>query len=87
MNNLRTIFGKNLKKHRKEKGLSQEGLAELCGLHRTYISDVECFRRNISLDNIEKISNALNMKACVLLIEDGSKNGLLLLEDLNESND
>ncbi len=48
------VFGTNLKKYRTEKKLSQEKFAELCGLHRTYISDVECFRRSISLENIRK---------------------------------
>ena len=43
------VFGTNLKKYRNEKKLSQEKFAELCGLHRTYSSDVECFRRSISL--------------------------------------
>ena len=40
------VFGKNLKKHRRMMGVSQERFAELCGLHRTYISDIECFQRN-----------------------------------------
>ena len=55
------VFGTNLKKYRTEKKLSQEKFAELCGLHRTYISDVECFRRSISLENIQKIADALEM--------------------------
>ena len=47
------VFGSNVRKYRTEKGISQEKFAELCGLHRTYISDIECFRRSISLDNIQ----------------------------------
>lgn len=43
------VFGTNLKKYRTEQGLSQEKFAEMCGLHRTYISDIECFTRNVSL--------------------------------------
>ena len=49
------VFGSNVRKYRTEKKISQEKFAELCGLHRTYISDIECFRRSISLDNIQKI--------------------------------
>lgn len=54
-------FGKVVRKLRQEKLLSQEKLADLCGLHRTYIGDVELGKRNISLENIEKISNALDI--------------------------
>ena len=53
------IFGTNLRKYRKQAGVSQEKFAEMCGLHRTYISDIECFRRSISLENIQKIADAL----------------------------
>lgn len=59
--NLMHIFATNVKKYRIEKGLSQEALAELAGLHRTYVSAVERERRNISIDNIENIANALNI--------------------------
>lgn len=61
--NLMHIFATNVKKYRIEKGLSQEALAELAGLHRTYVSAVERERRNISIDNIENIANALNIDA------------------------
>ena len=63
------VFGTNLKKYRTEKKLSQEKFAELCGLHRTYISDIECFRRSISLDNIQKIADALEIDTYKLFIE------------------
>lgn len=43
------VFGTNLKKYREEKNISQEKFAEMAGLHRTYISDVERFQRSISL--------------------------------------
>lgn len=64
------VFGTNLRRYRKEKGLSQEKFAELCGLHRTYISDIECFQRNISLENIQKIANALEIESYKLLIKE-----------------
>lgn len=60
------IFGNNVKKYRKLNNMSQETLAELSGLHRTYISDIERYQRSISLNNIEKIANALNIKPAKL---------------------
>lgn len=68
--NIVKVFGTNLRKFRKEKGYSQEKLAELCGLHRTYISDIECFTRNISIENVQKIANALEIKAYKLFLEE-----------------
>lgn len=64
------VFGTNVRKYRTEKKISQEKFAELCGLHRTYISDVECFRRSIALDNIQKIADALEIDTYKLFIED-----------------
>ena len=65
------IFATNVKTYRIEKNLSQEKLAELSGLHRTYISAIERERRNISIDNIEKISQALDIDAYLLLKKKG----------------
>lgn len=64
------VFGTNVRKYRTAKGVSQEKFAELCGLHRTYISDIECFRRSISLDNIQKIADALGVETHRLFLED-----------------
>ena len=64
------VFGTNLKKYRTQKGLSQEKFAEKCGLHRTYISDIECFRRSISLENIQRIADALEIEAYQLFIDE-----------------
>ncbi len=69
------VFGNNVRKYRKEKCLSQEKFAELCGLHRTYISDIECYRRSISLDNIQKIADALGIKTFLLFVEGDENNG------------
>ena len=63
------VFGTNVKKFRTEKKISQEKFAELCNLHRTYISDIECFRRSISLENIQKIADALGIETYKLFVE------------------
>lgn len=70
---IRKVFGDNLRQTRMNKGLSQEKFAELCGLHRTYISDIECYQRNVSIDNINKISTALNIETYKLFIETEDK--------------
>lgn len=62
------LFGKNIKKYRLQSKLSQEKLGELTGLHRTYISDIERGLRSISLNNIEKLSKALNVEIYKLFI-------------------
>lgn len=54
-------FGKNIQLFRKEKNISQEKLAELAGLHRTYIGMIERGEKNITLKNIYKISIALKI--------------------------
>lgn len=55
------LFGQAIRGLRQEKNISQEAFADMCGLHRTYISDVELGKRNVSLENIEKIANALDI--------------------------
>jgi transcriptional regulator with XRE-family HTH domain len=64
---LRRKFADNLRKVRLEKGLSQEALADLAGLHRTYIGSVERGERNISIDNIERLAEALGCRVTDLL--------------------
>ncbi|AFY49464.1 putative transcriptional regulator with C-terminal CBS domains [Nostoc sp. PCC 7524] len=54
-------FGRYVRKRRRELDLSQEELAEKAELHRTYISSIESGKCNVSLDNIERIANALNI--------------------------
>ena len=55
-------FGGRVRKFRKEKGLSQEQLAFKANLHRTYIGRIERAEKNITLINIEKIANALEVE-------------------------
>lgn len=70
MTPIRLILSKNMKKYRGIVDISQEELAYRCGLHRTYISDVERCNRNISIDNIEKIAIALSVSPADLLKEE-----------------
>lgn len=55
-------FGAAVRTLRKERGISQEELAHLSGLHRTYITDIERGARNVSLKNIERISQAVGLQ-------------------------
>ncbi|MBQ9868644.1 MAG: helix-turn-helix transcriptional regulator [Ruminococcus sp.] len=63
------VFGTNLRSVRNQKGISQEKLAEISGLHRTYISDIERFQRSISLENIQRIADALGIETYKLFID------------------
>lgn len=67
----------NLKKYRNAIGLSQEAFADKAGLHRTYISAIECEKRSISLDNVQKIADALEIDTYLLFIDDNFKGGVL----------
>jgi transcriptional regulator with XRE-family HTH domain len=66
----RLLLARNLRSLRLEKKLSQEALADLAGLHRTYIGSVERGERNVSVDNIQRISEALSVKPRDLLTDD-----------------
>ena len=63
------VFGTNLRKYRKIKGFSQEKFAEITGLHRTYISDIERFQRSIALENVQKIADALEVETYKMFVE------------------
>lgn len=58
----RSLFGKRVRLLRKQAGLSQEGLAEAAGLHRTYVSSVERGQRNVGLDNIVRLARVLEVE-------------------------
>ena len=62
------VFGTNVKRYRQVLGISQEAFAEKCGLHRTYISAIECYRRSISLENIQRIADALEIETYKLFL-------------------
>jgi transcriptional regulator with XRE-family HTH domain len=72
MSALLRALGHAIRQVREDRNLSQERLAELAGLHRTYVSSVEQGRRNLSAENIHKIAKALgvSMTELVQLCED-----------------
>jgi transcriptional regulator with XRE-family HTH domain len=57
----RLAFGQAVRRLRQAKGVSQEKLAELAGIHRTYIGDVERGTRNVALINMTKLAAALGL--------------------------
>ncbi len=66
-NDPRALFGKRVRALRRERGLSQEKLAELANLHRNYVGGVERGERNIGLLNIVALAQALKVKPARLL--------------------
>ncbi len=66
MKDINYVFGKNVRFHRLKRGISQEKLAELADLHRTYIGAIERGERNVSLRNVQKIAFALDVPIIVL---------------------
>ena len=64
---MRLRFGRNVARVRGLRGLSQEQLAQECGLHRTYIGSVERGERNLSLVNIWRIASGLDVHPKELL--------------------
>jgi transcriptional regulator with XRE-family HTH domain len=65
----RLAFGKAVRRLRLARGVSQEGLAELADIHRTYIGDVERGKRNIALVNMSRIAMALRMPLSRVIAE------------------
>ena len=63
----RRRVAENLRRLRKERGLSQEAMAELAEFHRTYVSQLERCVTNISLDGLERLANALHVDVLDLL--------------------
>ena len=67
MKSIKVLLGENIKIFRLEANLSQEQLADLSSLHRTYIGSIERGERNVSLENIVHIAKSLNVTAADLL--------------------
>ena len=68
------LFGENVRKYRRLLNISQEELAHRADLHRTYIGMIERAEKNITLVNIEKIANALEVKIEDLLKQSNNGN-------------
>lgn len=64
---LRMTFAKNVRLYRIKLGWSQERLADECQLDRTFIGTLERGTRNVSIDNVDRISNALQLPPIELL--------------------
>lgn len=65
----RELLARNMRRRREELGISQEKLAELSDLHRTYVSSVERKQRNIGIDGLERIARGLRVSVAELLKE------------------
>lgn len=73
---IQILFGQAIRKFRSEKHISQEAFADMCGLHRTYISDIERGLRNVSIENIDKMAQALHMNISDIFREVEKNDGI-----------
>jgi DNA-binding XRE family transcriptional regulator len=64
---IQEVFGTALRKRRNELGLSQEATADLAGMSRSYIVEVEAGKRNIAATNMEKLADAVDKPLWELL--------------------
>jgi transcriptional regulator with XRE-family HTH domain len=67
------ILADNIRAFRRARGISQEELADMCGLHRTYIGSVERGERNVSLSTLEVLAHALGVTVPRLLTKGSTK--------------
>ncbi|HAW7907177.1 TPA: helix-turn-helix transcriptional regulator [Escherichia coli] len=71
---IKEILAENVREYRNTNNLSQEQLAEISGLHRTYIGSVERKERNVTLSTLIFLSKAMNVSVPDLLTKQESKN-------------
>jgi transcriptional regulator with XRE-family HTH domain len=67
------LVGRNVKGYREKMGISQEKLADIAGLHRTYITQVEQGKRNLTVNNVFRLAEALEIEPNLLLVKDSWK--------------
>ena len=72
---LRQILADNIRTYRKSKRISQEQLADMCNLHRTYVGSVERRERNVTLSTLEIFAAVLEVEVPILLTNKAFKNG------------
>jgi transcriptional regulator with XRE-family HTH domain len=84
---LKQIFIANLKKFRKEEGISQMKLAEQCGTSPSYIGEIEIGRKFPSIEMIDKIAAALQLEPYRLFVDEAAKNNDFSLEITKFLND
>lgn len=72
---LRGIVSLNIRRLRAERRWSQEGLADQCGLHRTYIGAIERGEHNVTLETLERVATALGVAVVDLLQEAPRRRG------------
>lgn len=70
---VRVRVGRNLRRYRRARGVSQEELADLCELDRTYVSGIERGLRNPTVVVLERLANVLGVAPGLLLEEDAGK--------------
>lgn len=80
------LFGKSVRKLREQKGLSQEALADLSHLHRTYIGGIERGERNVGFLNLLRLSKALKVLPSELL-QDFDKKTMASINIEGDEND
>ncbi|HEX3898341.1 MAG TPA: helix-turn-helix transcriptional regulator [Mycobacteriales bacterium] len=78
---LQRTLGENLRRFRQDRGLSQEALADLIGVHRTYLGGVERGERNLTLKSVERIAESLGLEPMSLLLEDSPLRTLVAHRD------
>ena len=70
---LMRVVGFNVRRLRRARRSSQESLAEQCGLHRTYVGSIERAEKNLTLETLVVLANALDVEPIDLLSSDGQK--------------